>query len=146
MTFLLHVDSDEEESFVYRDYRSTSLYPTLPSQWIDHYSKRDTTDYSSTATETKPRRPVLRSAVSELPATAMLRSTFPAPTRKHSWYPASDADDTPLLPRYSSSKRKRRSSPRTSKRYLSPHLISFILLIEKDRSFLVLSPFGQYLA
>ncbi|CDH55842.1 hypothetical protein RO3G_00189 [Lichtheimia corymbifera JMRC:FSU:9682] len=110
-----NIDSDEEESFVYRDYRSTSLYPTLPSQWIDHYSKRDTTDYSSTATETKPRRPVLRSAVSELPATAMLRSTFPAPTRKHSWYPASDADDTPLLPRYSSSKRKRRSSPRTSK-------------------------------
>lgn len=115
------LDSDEEESFVYRDYRSTSLYPTLPTQWIDHhYSKRDTTDYSSTATETKPRRPVLRSAVSELPATAMLRSTFPAPSRKHSWYTAaaSDADDTPLLPRYATSKRKRRSSSRASKRYL----------------------------
>ncbi|CDS06725.1 hypothetical protein LRAMOSA09252 [Lichtheimia ramosa] len=113
-----NIDSDEEESFVYRDYRSTSLYPTLPTQWIDHhYSKRDTTDYSSTATETKPRRPVLRSAVSELPATAMLRSTFPAPSRKHSWYTAaaSDADDTPLLPRYATSKRKRRSSSRASK-------------------------------
>ncbi|KAI7849571.1 hypothetical protein BDC45DRAFT_273016 [Circinella umbellata] len=67
-------DSDEQEAFVYRD--RNSLYPTLPAsfQWSANHpdGKRHNTDGDSYYT--KPRRPVLRSAVSELPPTAMLRT------------------------------------------------------------------------
>ncbi|KAI9311045.1 hypothetical protein BX666DRAFT_2000205 [Dichotomocladium elegans] len=103
-----NIDSDEDESYVYRDYRPSSLYPTM---WNDHYTSKNYPDI-------KPRRPVLRSAVSELPTIALLRSGYPLPpprSRKHDWYP-SDADDTPLLPRHAGSmgKRKRRAAPSKS--------------------------------
>lgn len=130
-SFVFFLDSDDE-GFVYRD--RSSLYPPLPLQWATentslppYYTKKADRHLQPS----KPHRPVLRSAVSELPTTGFyyrspLQQQQPqqqqhsAPVqpypRYHDWYP-SDADEehAPLLNRGSLGiKRKRRQNAKVS--------------------------------
>lgn len=111
-------DSDELESFVYHDNRS-SLYPVLPSfQWAsESYVKRIDAGVES-FNQHKPRRPVLRSAVSELPSTALLHSSpfHPKQPKRYQDYYTSDADEESALLHPRGSRRKRHRYHMANKR------------------------------
>ncbi|KAI7870529.1 hypothetical protein BDF14DRAFT_1770954 [Spinellus fusiger] len=136
-------DSDENEAFVYRDKSmQTSFYPppwstvdtdhassfhgssslSLPHRFAstgdgegDYYSKEKLS--KDPLTRHLPRRPVLRSAVSELPSSgthpfSLSLQKKPRYHRYESWYP-SDEENRPLMNRNYG--KKRRKQPTKSK-------------------------------
>ncbi|KAI8369536.1 uncharacterized protein BYT42DRAFT_584795 [Radiomyces spectabilis] len=154
-------DSDEHEAFVYRDKSLAPMHSMLPPPWAstaDHYPplimhdrrgpRSDDYPYSSKENDSPnnsdhryhPRRPVLRSAVSELPSSGRVHPPPLSKRYKYS-YPyyymsPSDEENVPLLQHHRFHGRRRRKPSQKQKQtsksrllwILSSSIMSFLIL------------------
>ncbi|KAI8374190.1 uncharacterized protein BYT42DRAFT_575388 [Radiomyces spectabilis] len=137
---VMEADDSDDEVFVYRDNQSTLYTPSY--HWVSDSTLKETGDESACRKTINKwniartpmasrRRPVLRSAISELPPSGgnpfYLSTKSRCHSHSHDWYP-SDADEesTPLMRR----KRTRRSkkSKRNTKIYVWIALSGCVLL------------------